>query len=74
MWKKTVAIKQYTYKDFPGEKVASTFLLEGCKLWRSFTEVWKYPSFCMTNFSASLAHLSALLGHMIAAAAFADNY
>ena len=33
MWKKTVAIKQHKYTDMiPGEKVASMFLLEGCKL------------------------------------------
>ena len=53
----------------PGEKVASTFRLEGCKLCRSFTEVWKSGSFCVTTFNASLAHFSVLLGHMIAAAA-----
>jgi len=75
MWKKPVAIKQHKYTYMiHGEKVASTVLLESCKLCRSFTEVWKSPSFCMTTFSVSLTHLSALLGHMIAAAAFADDY
>jgi len=75
MWKKPVAIKQHKFTHMiPGEKVACTFLLEGCKLCRSFTEVWKSPSFCMTTSSVSLTHLSALLGHMIAVAAFADDY